>query len=79
VDGRDAILAADAANYEGDNSCDIWEAFAARGLGEAANQGSSNNRNDGVEDFTLPAECVDLIFADGFGMGSTVRWSSTAP
>ena len=79
VDGRNAILAADAANYEGDNSCDIWEAFANRGLGEAASQGSSNNRNDGVEDFTLPAVCVDLIFADGFGMGSTVRWSSAAP
>ena len=79
VDGRNAILAADAANYEGDNSCDIWEAFANRGLGAAASQGSSNNRNDGVEDFTLPAVCVDLIFADGFGMGSTVRWSSAAP
>ncbi|KAB2950659.1 MAG: metalloprotease, partial [Thermoanaerobaculia bacterium] len=79
VDGRNAILAADLANYEGENTCDIWEAFAVRGLGAAASQGSSNNRSDGVEDFTLPAACVDLIFADGFGMGSAVRWSAEAP
>ncbi|GMU63752.1 MAG: peptidase M36 [Acidobacteriota bacterium] len=76
VDGRDAILEADAVNYEGDNSCDIWEAFAVRGLGFSASQGSSGNRSDGIEAFDLPAECVDLIFADGFGMGSPVRWSA---
>ena len=79
VDGRNAILAADAADYEGENTCDIWRAFARRGLGLNASQGSSNNRNDGVEDFTLPPACVDLIFADGFGMGDSRRWSSTAP
>jgi hypothetical protein len=76
VDGRNAILAADAANYDGDNTCDIWEAFAVRGLGFSASQGSSSNRSDGVEAFDLPAQCVDLIFADSFGMGSTVRWSA---
>ncbi len=55
VDGRDAILAADQAIYGGANECIIWEAFAKRGLGYSASQGSSNNRNDGTEAFDLPA------------------------
>lgn len=79
VDGRNAILAADVANYEGENRCEIWRAFAKRGLGVNANQGSSNNRFDGVEDFTLPPDCQGLIFKDGFGMGNTSRWSQTVP
>lgn len=79
VDGRNAILAADANNYEGENACDIWRAFAKRGLGVAANQGSSNNRGDGVPDFDLPAACEGLIFSDGFGMGNTSRWSAAVP
>ncbi|TXK59711.1 M36 family metallopeptidase [Alkalisalibacterium limincola] len=57
VDGRDAILAADVA-LGGDNQCEIWSAFAKRGLGVSASQGSSNNRSDGVEAFDLPAECT---------------------
>jgi hypothetical protein len=79
VDGRNAILAADVANYEGENRCEIWRAFAKRGLGVNASQGSSNNRFDGVEDFTLPPDCQGLIFKDGFGMGNTSRWSQTVP
>ncbi len=79
VDGRDAILAADVANYGGENRCEIWRAFAKRGLGVNASQGSSNNRSDGVEDFTLPSDCQNLIFKDGFGMGNTSRWSQTVP
>lgn len=51
VDGRDAILAADVALYGGANQCLIWDAFAKRGLGFSADQGSSNNRNDGTEAF----------------------------
>ena len=54
----------------------VAPAFTRRGLGSLASQGSSNNRSDGVEDFTLPPECTNLIFEDGFGMGSSVRWSS---
>jgi len=58
VDGRDAILAADIANNGGVNQCIIWEAFAGRGLGEFANQGSSSSVTDGTEDFTVPALCL---------------------
>jgi len=58
VDGRDAILAADVALYGGANSCIIWEAFARRGLGYSADQGSTNSRVDGSEGYDLPPECT---------------------
>ena len=55
VDGRDAILAADAALYNGANECRIWDAFARRGLGVSADQGSSSSRSDGTEAFDTPS------------------------
>ncbi len=58
VDGRNAILAADTALTGGANQCRIWAAFARRGLGASANQGSSNNRADGAAAFDLPAQCT---------------------
>ncbi|MCB1007469.1 MAG: M36 family metallopeptidase [Acidobacteria bacterium] len=80
---RDAILAADTANYEGENYCEIWRAFGKRGVGVAASTGGSNNDRVVTEDFTIPAECLDLIFSDGFGMAGGAprfdgfsRWSS---
>ncbi|MDQ7916582.1 T9SS-dependent M36 family metallopeptidase [Mesonia sp. MT50] len=54
VDGRDAILQADMLNNNGDNQCLIWKAFADRGLGYNANQGSSLDRFDQVENFEMP-------------------------
>ncbi len=57
VDGRDAILLADEINNDGANQCLIWEVFAKRGLGYSASQGSSFDRNDGVEAFDLPPSC----------------------
>ncbi len=58
VDGRDAILEADMINNGGANQCIIWEAFAGRGLGEGADQGSSGSVTDGTENFDLPALCL---------------------
>lgn len=55
VDGRDAILAADVALYGGANECAIWDAFARRGLGVSAIQGSSASRSDGTEAFDTPS------------------------
>jgi extracellular elastinolytic metalloproteinase len=53
VDARDAILAADEANYGGRHKWHIWWAFAKRGLGAGAND------NDGgllvAESFAMPA------------------------
>ncbi len=58
VDGRDAILQADQILYGGANQCLIWKAFADRGLGASASQGSSGDRSDGVEAFDMPGTCV---------------------
>lgn len=54
VDGRDAILLADQMDYGGIYDCAIWKAFARRGLGVSASQGSSDNYADGVEAFDIP-------------------------
>ncbi len=58
VDGRDAILEADQIANAGANRCIIWRAFAKRGLGESAVQGSTNSRFDGTEAFDVPGDCV---------------------
>jgi hypothetical protein len=54
VDQRDAILAADRSLYAGRHACTIWTAFAKRGLGYGANQGSSNSVNDQTPSSALP-------------------------
>ena len=55
VDSRNAILLADLNRTSGANQCLIWRAFARRGLGASANQGSSNLTTDGTENFDVPA------------------------
>ena len=62
VDGRNAILAADAALTGGANQCEIWRGFAKRGLGASASQGLPTSRTDGVQAFDLPASCVAATF-----------------
>lgn len=52
LDARDGILKADTLLYSGAYSCIIWEAFAKRGMGVNAKQGSSNSTSDQVEDFS---------------------------
>lgn len=63
IDGRDAILAADMANYDGANQCLIWETFARRGLGFYATAG-------GNEDFDMPLLCSEAIGIEKTGDGS---------
>lgn len=53
IESRDAILAADEANYDGANQCLIWETFARRGLGVSASAG-------GNEAFDTPNFCVPV-------------------
>ena len=60
IDGRDAIFAADQAIYGGANECILWEAFAKRGLGFSASQGSSNSRSDGTQAFDTPSQLAAL-------------------
>lgn len=64
VNGRDAILAADMAMYGGANQCAIWDAFARRGLGYSAIQGSSGSKTDGTEAFDLPPTFSGLDVID---------------
>lgn len=64
VDARDAILLADQVNYGGANQELIWRAFARRGLGFSASQGSTFNRFDQVEAFDLPAEYSATVAAN---------------
>lgn len=66
LDGRDALLEADVNLYQGQYACNIWNAFARRGMGVSATQGSTNSTADNVAAFDTPASCADLIFADGF-------------
>lgn len=58
IDGRDAILAADQMLYDGIHECLIWGVFARRGIGYFAEQGSSGNRNDNVQNFDSRPECI---------------------
>lgn len=64
VDGRDAIFAADLAIYGGANECILWDAFAKRGLGLSADQGSSSSRSDGTEAFDTPSGLASFTAPD---------------
>ncbi|MBC6991014.1 T9SS-dependent M36 family metallopeptidase [Hymenobacter sp. BT491] len=55
LDGRDAILKADQADYGGANQALIWRVFARRGMGSDAVQGSSDDLNDNKAGFAEPA------------------------
>lgn len=61
VDARNAILQADQVNNAGANQCLLWNAFAKRGLGYSATQGSSGSRSDGVQAFDLPPACQQTL------------------
>ena len=76
VDGRDAILAADQALYGGMHSCLIWNAFARRGLGASAIQGSVADNSDNVEAFDLPDAMIEKVTtATGIVTdGTSVTW-----
>ena len=54
LDARNAILTADLNLYGGRHLCAIWTAFAKRGMGYSAVQGSSNSLTDQTAAFDLP-------------------------
>ncbi|HXL54687.1 MAG TPA: M36 family metallopeptidase [Chitinophagaceae bacterium] len=64
IDGRNAILKADTILFGGANSAAIWKAFAKRGMGIFASQGSSNNISDGHADFTEPSLLAPVTKGD---------------
>ncbi|HEX7184925.1 MAG TPA: M36 family metallopeptidase [Thermoanaerobaculia bacterium] len=58
VDGRNAILVAEAADGDTEDHCSIWQAFARRGLGVGAlNPTGGEDHRNVVEDFTVPPHC----------------------
>jgi hypothetical protein len=59
VDGRNAILLAEAADGDREDECLIWRAFSRRGLGLAAlNPTLGEDHRQVLEDFTVPPHCV---------------------
>ncbi len=72
VDGRDAIFQADLALYGGANECLLWDAFAKRGLGVSADQGSSGSVNDGAEAFDTPSGLASYTAPPDVCEGSAV-------
>jgi len=67
LDFRDAVLLADQIDNDGANQCEIWDAFARRGMGENASDGGIASSLDVSEDFSLPLQCRSAdIFRDRF-------------
>ena len=58
LDARNAILAADSILYNNKHKCAIWKAFAGRGMGYSAKQGSSGSVSDQVPATDLPSKVV---------------------
>ena len=58
LDSRDAILAADNLLFNGKYKCLIWEAFAGRGMGASASQGSPYSTGDEMAAYDLPPACM---------------------
>ncbi|MDA9774267.1 M36 family metallopeptidase [Saprospiraceae bacterium] len=61
VSGRDGILIADQLNNNGENLCELWEIFAARGVGFFADEVSTNDRNDNVQNFDSRPLCIEKL------------------
>lgn len=61
IDARNAILLADDILYGSAHRCIIWEAFARRGMGYYASQGSASVAGDETQDFTFPPFCMTPV------------------
>ena len=84
LDARDGILAADSLLYGGQYQRAIWTAFARRGMGYSAVQGSSGDASDQTAAFDLPPAASylrgpGLVAANRFNVALQVRSGLTAP
>lgn len=75
IDSRNAIIKADSINNGGANYELLWRAFARRGLGFSASQGTTGSRTDGTEAFDLPAGIVNT----GVGKLNAISGIKMAP
>ncbi len=80
VTSRDAILEADEIHFGGKYKCAIWKAFARRGVGVNADQGSNASVTDGTADYTIPDGVRVTKTADKlvYDQGETVNYTVTA-
>ncbi|NNE30956.1 MAG: T9SS type A sorting domain-containing protein [Winogradskyella sp.] len=77
VEGRDSIIAADAAINGGANECLIRQVFATRGVGALAVQGSADSRSDQIENFDLDGgtflnNCSEVLSTNDFDRSTFV-------
>jgi extracellular elastinolytic metalloproteinase len=78
IDARNAILTADKNLYNGRHQCAIWTAFAKRGMGYSALQGSSASATDQTAATNLPpaptitGQPVDVTVTVGANASFTV-------
>ena len=56
IAGRNGIITAAESAFGGEDVCDIWEVFAAFGIGTNASSGGSNSTSP-TNGFDLPSEC----------------------
>jgi extracellular elastinolytic metalloproteinase len=61
LDARDAVLAADRANFGGANQCLIWDVFARRGMGYNASQGLNTKSTDNTESLDKNPYCTKTL------------------
>lgn len=84
LDARDAILAADSLLYNGQYHCSIWRAFARRGMGYSAQQGSSSSATDQVAAFDMPPpvtlqKTAALMSGNTFDVTLTLNCNCSVP
>ncbi|PZR30008.1 MAG: hypothetical protein DI535_00460 [Citrobacter freundii] len=80
LDARDAILKADSILYGYRHKCAIWNAFARRGMGRSASQGSSNSYVDQIQATDLPLGLSVTKTADksSFHSGDNITYTINA-
>jgi extracellular elastinolytic metalloproteinase len=80
LDARDAILKADSILYGYAHKCAIWNAFARRGMGRSASQGSSNSYTDQIQAMDVPVGLGVTKTADksSFHNGDNITYTINA-
>lgn len=77
IDARNAILRADTLFFGAQYSCAIWGAFAKRGMGVGASQGSANSVTDQVPSFASNGAAMRLNnSAPTVPEGSTITFTN---